>query len=134
MGCNDCQCLLAVVISIIVGIALGTLYAFGFLPLVGVATIGILIFAVIGLVLLTLISVFGGSKVARCICGNGNCLLAGIIGTLIFGIISLAVIELVVTIQGIIVVALLGFFTALYIISLTTLIRCLIDVNCRCRE
>lgn len=133
--CNrDCGCLLAAVISAFVGIIIGVLFYFDFIPAITTTVwiaFGIAIFALIALIS---IAAFGNQKVARCICRYGNCLLTGIIGTIIMAIATLAITLTTGNTLTAILIALGGFFTALLIIALICLVDCLIDANCRCRE
>ena len=131
---NDCGCLLALVIGLFIGVILGVVYFFGFLPTIALAIWALIVLAAVFLVLLVLVGAFGNGKVARCICGNGNCLLAGIIGTIILGIIALAVGVATATIATAIIVGLFGLFATLFIIALIILVMCIIEANCRCRE
>lgn len=133
--CNrDCGCLLSVVISVFIGIIIGVLFFFAFIPAITTVVwiaFGIAVFA---LALLLTISAFGGPKAGKCVCANGGCLLAGIIGTIITAIAALAI----TLTTGVVLIAILiglgGFFFSLLLISLIGFIDCLIDVNCRCRD
>lgn len=133
--CNrDCGCLLAGVISTFVGIIIGVLFYFSLIPAITTAiwiAFGIAVFA---LVTLISIAAFGNQKVARCICRYGNCLLVGIIGTIITTIVALTITLTTGNALIAILIALAGFFVSLLIIALICLVDCLIDANCRCRE
>lgn len=131
---NDCECLLALVIGLFIGVILGVVFFFGLLPTITLAIWFLVVFAAVFLILLVLIGTFSNGKVARCICGNGTCLLAGIIGTIILGIIALAVGVAEATTATAIIVGIFGLFAALFIISLVVLVLCIIEANCRCRE
>lgn len=134
MGNNDCWCLLAAVISLFIGVILGVVYYFGLLPAIATPILILVILAAVFLITLVFVGAFAGPKIGRCVCGNGNCLLGGIIGTIIFGIIALALELTTVTIARTIIVAIFGLFAALFITTLVIFVRCIIEANCRCRD
>lgn len=134
MGNNDCWCLLAAVISLFIGVILGVVYYFGLLPAIATPILILVILAAVFLITLVYVGAFASSKIGRCICGNGNCLLGGIIGTIIFGIIALALELTTVTIARTVVVAIFGLFAALFITTVVIFVKCIIEANCRCRD
>lgn len=134
MGNNDCWCLLAAVISLFIGVILGVVYYFGLLPAIATPILILVILAAVFLITLVYVGAFAGSKIGRCICGNGNCLLSGIIGTIIFGIVALALELTAVTIARTVIVAIFGLFAALFITAVVIFVKCIIEANCRCRD
>lgn len=133
--CNrDCGCLLAGVISVFAGIIIGVLYYFGFIANIVTAVWVALGIAIFNLIFLILISVFGDQKALRCLCKYGECLLTGIIGTIITATAALAITLTTGSTLIAILIALVGFFAGFLILSLIYLIKCLIDINCGCRE
>ena len=131
MCCNrDCGCLLAAVVSIFLGIIIGVLFFFGFIPTIipGIwIAFGIAVLSFIGV---TIIATMNDREVMRCLCQYGRCLLTGIVGTILTTIVAL-VIELTIgEILPTIIIAILGFFFILLIIAIVLFIRCLIELNC----
>ena len=135
MCCNrDNGCLLATVVSIFLGVIIGVLFFFEFIPAILVGTWIAFGVAVLSLIGITAIAVAENKKGERCMCEYGGCLLAGIIGTIVSTLIALAVGLTAGVVLSAIIVAVLGFFFSLLIITVVLFIRCLIDANCRFRE
>lgn len=129
---RGCNCLVAIIIAIFLGIILGALAFTG--TLTSIATLGWIAFGIAGvsLILLTLIAAFSGNRAGRCVCCYGKCLLAGIIGTLIAVFAGIAF-----TLTGIalaIVVGIGAIFAIFLLLSIIQFVICLIDNTCRCRE
>ena len=131
MCCNkNISAIIFAVISIIAGIAVGLIYAASIIEQITAivwAAFGIGLLAIISLLLVSLLSRNDASK---CLCKNGDYLLFGAIGGIIFSIISLAV-----TINTTLISVLLGITTCFFvftILSLTKMIACLIDATCYC--
>ncbi len=130
--CNrDCDCVLGVIISLFLGVIIGVLFYFSLIPTITPALWIAFGLAALALVLIVGISLFGTPK---CVCRNGKCLLAGIIGTLITTTISLAVTLTATSVIYAIIVGLTGFFFSLLIISFASLINCLVEAQCSKRE
>ncbi len=134
MGNNDCWCLLATVAGIFIGVILGLVYFFGLIPAVLTSVNALIVLAAVFLVVLILIGATAGTKVARCVCGNGNCLLAGIVGTIVVGLIATAVNLATITIANAVIIGLFGLFATLFIIAAVVFAKCIIETNCRCRD
>lgn len=129
--CNrDCDCVLGVIISLFLGVIIGVLFYFSLIPTITTALWIAFGLAALALVLIVGISIFGTPK---CVCGNGKCLLAGIIGTLVTATISLSLTLTATSVIYAIIVGLTGFFFSLLLISFIYLISCLIEAHCNTR-
>ena len=125
------SCLISVAISIVLAIASALAFFGGFLP-------GIISFVIAALILTALtalvIALVKGYRQDFCLCNNGICMVAGIIGTLLFGLIALAVeLEAGFALPAILI-GLLSFFAALVLSSLTDLLICLTRSTCGHKE
>ena len=135
MCCNrDYGCVLATVISIFLGVIIGVLFFFELIPTIIPAiwiSFGISVLSLVGVVILSSADI---DRCNQCLCMYGNCLLAGIFGTLILSIISLAITLTAGAVLSALIIAVLVFFLSLLIITLLIAIKCIIEVNCRYRE
>ena len=111
------------------GAIVGTLFAFGFIPFIGIA-----VWISLGLAILFLLILVAGiflassercSAVARCVPTNAICLLAGIIGTIILSLAALSIFLIPIFISVIILLALGAAFFAFMVISLISFISCI---------
>lgn len=134
-GFNACG-FIGIIISIILSALVGTLFIFGFIPFIELATwivfglaILILFFLVLGAFLA---GVTKSDALSKCLCQNGCYLLVGVIGTIISTLILLSsVLSLcILTILPFVVVA--TFFFSLMIIALIALLSCIISRQCSC--
>ncbi|MBR2744242.1 MAG: hypothetical protein IKE01_02960 [Clostridia bacterium] len=126
---------IGVILSLVAGVAVGILFAFGFIPIAlnfitialvfSVVTIGILIFS-----LFTANVVKGNNAFYKCACKYAKLLLAGSIGTFLSTTISAIIGVTVFTIPATIFVALAAFFFVMMITALICLISCIIDKTC----
>ncbi|WP_294378398.1 hypothetical protein [uncultured Clostridium sp.] len=128
-------CIIEILISIVIGIIAGIVFTNGLL--VSVTT-----FAIIALIATAVISVIFtllilGAKAfgkctgfERCICKNGGCLLASIIGTLLSGTAILIIEISTASIVSILSVGFAAFFFVWMILSIISLIGCLIRDIC----
>lgn len=129
---KNCNCLVALIVAIFLGVILGALAFTG--TLTSIATLGWIAFGVTGvtLILLTIIAAFAGNKTGRCVCCYGRCLLTGIVGTFITLLIGIAF-----TLTGIalaIVVGVGAIFAIFLFLTFIQFVICLIENTCRCRE
>ena len=138
MNCNKCyngiNVILAVIISTIVGVAVGILFSFGLIPVtLNLIRIALIISVIaIGILLSTILSANWARecKVIRGICWAGKMLLIGAIGTLLSGTI-VAVIGLTeVPVLSAVFVGLTAFFFIWTILYIIFLIKCLICKIC----
>lgn len=132
--CNKglCGCMCSLIIGIIGGIIIGIAYFF----LASTLSLPTILWTAFGLAVLELVSLIyilnnkeSDNKKDKCICKYGNCILIGVIGTLIFELI-LAVIT-VGTVVTAILIGIAGLFFVIAIVSLIKLIFCLINASCR---
>jgi len=131
---NDCGCLISLVISSILGAIVGFIaFTTG---IIGITTVIWIAFglAVGALVLLAILSVVTSGKEQRCICNNGTCLAIGAIGTIIAAIIALAITITTGVIATAVLIGLGVLFLGLTLFGLLSLILCLVDAACMCRE
>ena len=134
-----CGCLASLTLGIIGGIIIGITFFF----LGATLSLPLILWTAFGLTLFSLaVLIFIASnneyykKTDRCICKFGNCILIGVIGSLIFELI-LAVATLGVIATAVLLgIGAIFFITA--IISLLRLVFCLVNSNCMklpcCRE
>jgi hypothetical protein len=120
---------IGLVVSIVFGALIGVLFNLGLIPFI-VTTVWIVFgLAVLALILLVwgvyLASVSPPGVLRICVDRKGLCLLAGIIGTLIFSIVALSI-TLTTTILITIIIAILAFFFALMLLAIIALLRCII--------
>lgn len=128
-------CLLPVVIAVILGIVIGTLFFAGIIAsgIIAVPLLIGIIFAIITLILLYNTAAFGNKKETKgCICEYGRCLALGGFVTLVSSFLALTFVETIVA--GEIVSALLigffGFGLILNFLSFVGLLVCLVRNNC----
>lgn len=132
--CNKglCGCACSLTLGIIGGIIIGVVYFFLAatlsLPVILWTAFGLTLFALAALIFL-LNNEDTERKIDRCICKFGNCILIGVIGTLIFELI-LAVITAGVVVTSILI-GIAGAFFVIALVSLIRLIFCLVNANCR---
>lgn len=140
MNCRDCcrsTICLEVVISVVLGAAVGVLYAFGFIT--ALTTVVWILFglAVLNLILLVAglytASIFRRTPLARCLCCKGGIFLAGIIGTIVMALVLLSI-TIIISDTVAALVALLVFFAALMGIESILFIKCLICELCPWRN
>ena len=126
-------CCIGVIISLLVGVIVGVLYAFGLFTPLGAALWIVLGFAVLALLFVEAAVIFGAisckNPISDCLCRGLCCLLTGIIGTILL-VIILNSIAIAVTTAVIILVGILAFFFTLTLISLIALIRCIVRDMC----
>ena len=142
MECYNCSyggrgiCIIEVIISIIVGVVVGILFANGVITaltgFIGVA----LVISVIGIAIL-IGSLFASNLLdecnsfRKCICKVGTCLLVASLGGLIAGAIAVILDITAVAIASILAVGFTAFFFIWIILSIFSLILCLIKETCR---
>ncbi len=126
MSCSRCECAyLAVIAGIIAGVALGVLYALGF-----VAT-GIIFWAflAIGLVGVFLAPLYAGSDTCingdRCFCSYRRLFIVAAVGAIVTAVAGLIVEALGSVVATAIVLGLATFFSVLLVVLLICLARCL---------
>lgn len=131
---KDCGCLLGLVISAILGVIVGFLVYTT--EIVGITTAIWIAFglAVGAVVLLAILSVVTRGKTERCICNNGTCLAIGAVGTIITTIIALAITVTTGVIGIAVLIGLVVLFLGLTIFGLLSLVLCLVNATCMCRE
>jgi len=129
--CKNNTCLISVVISIIIAIALAIAFFVGVLPGILAVVVSALILAVVAVLSIILVN---GYRDNRCLCDNGICLIVGIAGTILFGIVSLAVTLTVGAILPTVLIALLGFFAGLTLTNLIALLICVAKSSCGHKE
>lgn len=142
---NECGCtknygsgcgILGAVISIIVGIAVGILFALGLIPFITVFIAIAIIFSVISLGIL-LVSLIGANVTKsynafdKCICSTGKNVLLAAIGTLLVTTVALVTGVVAVSILSIILVSISTFLFVWLVILITKLLWCVIDKTCR---
>lgn len=129
-------CIAEVLISIAVGIIAGIVFTNGLLASVtNFAIIALIATGVVSIIFTLLIlgaKAFGKCNgFERCICKLGSCVLASIIGTLLVGTALLIIqisVEAIVSILG---VGFLAFFFVWMVLSIVSLVGCLIRDICR---
>ena len=128
-------CIIEVLISIVIGIIAGVVFTNGLLAtVVTFANVALIATAVISIIFTLLIlgaKAFGKcSGFDRCICKTGGCLLAAIIGTLFAGIALLIIDISTGSIASILSVGFGAFFFVWMVLSIVSLIGCLIRDIC----
>lgn len=134
--CNlsACNCL-ACIAAVIVGVAVGALFYFGFLPniLTIVAPIvlrlGVLAIAFI-LTAQILSSLYLPNPLRDCLCGGISCLLVGAFGSVILAIAALSVALAPFNIIFAVIVGLGALFFTLLLTALISFIRCVLCKMC----
>lgn len=129
--CNNC--LAAIIIGAIAGVIIGLLFFFALIPGIITAIIVGLIFAAISLILITVIAAFAEKNAEKCVCKDGKCIVIGSIGTIVLGIVALAITLTTGSVGVAILIGLLGAFLVGTIISLLFLGLCLAKSNCKGR-
>jgi hypothetical protein len=131
-GCNcKCNCQLAATIaSVIVGVVTA------FLQITGIITVApVFLWVVFGIavvylgVLVVAAALSGREEASRCLCTALNALLIGILGTVLFAVVLLAVGIVATSILSAILVGILLFFFALTLTSTACLVRSLADCS-----
>ena len=134
MSCNSCcsntsNIWIEVLISLILGAAVGVLYAFGFVTAVATG-----IWILLGLAVLNMIfliaglftaSIFRRTPLSRCLICKGGIYLVGIIGTIVMALVLLSI-TIVVSDLIAAFVALLVFFAALMGVESVLFLKCII--------
>lgn len=131
------SCFLIFIASIVIGAIVALLFAFGLIPGIDIAFIAFLILAALLLLayiaLLALAATGRSRTLSKCLCAFGNCLLAGIIGTIVTAVIPLSII----LVPGSLIVAIIVFiaitFISVMIISLIALLNCILSKLCSMR-
>lgn len=130
------SCLLGVILGVIAATAVGILFSFGLIPI----TLNFIIIALVtsvvslGVLLGTLYAVKinnGYDCATKCVCSSGKCILLGSIGTFLATTLALTVGVATATIAAIIFVTLAAFFFVVMLVSVVSLISCLIKETCR---
>lgn len=125
---KDFGCLILVIISVIIGILVGIAFGTGIITGIIAALWTVLGIAILAILTLLGIAIFGRRDAEECLCRNGNCLLFGAIGTVIFSIVTLAL--TVSAIATAVLVGITAFFAILTILAFAKLIACLINEAC----
>lgn len=131
--CCDCKCNCpCAVASIIASVAIGVIAAF--LQITGVITVApVFLWVVLGIAvvyLAVLVATFGSARNregCECKCASIGALLYGILGSVLFSIVLLAVGIVATSVVSAILVALLVLSFSLVITSSACLVRCLAD-------
>jgi len=125
---------LEIIFSIVLGAAIGVLFALNLIPNITTA-----LWIAFGLAVLNLVSLAAGLRtasifkktpLARCLCCRGDIFLAGIIGTIITALVALSIVLVTTAIPIIILIAFAGFFTALMFTQHVLILSCLIGGTC----
>lgn len=136
---NACGICLSVLAAVIVATIVALLFAFDFIPSVVTVLWVLFGFAVLMLIFLV-VGLFSSSLawrsiLGRCLCCNGNVLLAAIIGTIITTVIALSITLVITSIFAIVLIALAAFFATLLLIEFIRLLSCLMNGLCwRCDD
>lgn len=131
--CNSNNCLAAIIIGVIAGVIIGLLFFFALIPGIITAIIVALIFAAISLILITIIAAFVEKDKEKCVCKDGKCIVIGSLGTIVLGIIALAITLTTGSVGVAILIGLLGAFLVETLISVLFLGLCLVKANCKKR-
>ena len=133
--CRNNVCVLPLIVAIILGVVIGTLFFFGIIA-VGIIAVPVilgLVFAAITLILLYVTAAFGMKKETKeCICDYGRCLAIGGFVTLVAGFIALTAIGALAAggILSAILIGIFGFALILNFLSSVGLLVCLLRSNC----
>lgn len=127
--CRNNTCLATIAISLVIGILAGIVFFGALLP-------GIVTIIIIGLLLAT-VSIFAillikGRKEELCLCEYGTCLVIGIFGTIVTGIIALSLVLLTGSILFAVLIGLFGVFLVLTLLNLALILLCVVRTNCSC--
>lgn len=129
---GSCTCILIWAVALILGIIVGVFSFTTAIP--GIITalwiaFGTGTFAVALVALLAI-----ATKIRKCLCRNGRCLIISAIGTIITTIIALSITITTASVLISILIAVATFFLASTIFNILKLLLCLVDVNCGCGE
>lgn len=129
-----CCCLVGVIISVVIGIAVGLLFAFGFIPNIVTSVwiaFGLSVFTLIVLITAMLVAACCESDaLKKCLRKNVLCLLVGIIGTLVTALVALSITLITSSIIVAIIMGLGAFFASLMLIALISFILCVVGNLC----
>ena len=125
---KDSNCILILAISAILGIIVGVVAYNVAIPGIIIAISITLVLAALVLVLLT--ALVTKIKEYNCLCNYSKCLALGIIGTIITGVIALAVTIVTASVAIAILLGLLTAFGLTTLLSFVGLILCIINKNC----
>lgn len=135
--CKSCltpSTCIGVLISIVVAIIVGVLFALNNIPLITTAAwiaFGLSVLSLIFLILGAFISALTlPNSLSMCLCKHVVGLLVGIIGTLVFTIIALSIVLCPLVISNVIIVALGTLFFTFLLIELISFIVCIICKSC----
>ena len=129
------SCIVEILISIVIGIIAGVVFTNGLLVSVTNFAIIALISTAVSIISFTLLllgaKAFGKCNgLERCVCKTGGCLLASIIGTLVASIVILIMEISTGSIVSILSVGFAAFFFVWMVLSIVSLIGCLIKNIC----
>ena len=128
---NNNTCFISIAISIVLAIAAALAFFGGFLPGIIAFVIATLILSALATLTMVLVR---GYRQDYCICDNGACLVVGISGTLLFGLIALAVeIEAGFSLPALLI-GIVSFFAALVLTNLIALLICMAKNTCGHKE
>lgn len=132
-GSNGCSCL-AIVLSIIVGVAAGVLFYYNLIPAAYTAAWFAFIFAAVALLFLIFILISCAMRspiIHDCMCRHGRCILVAAVGTIFtaFAYIAMSTAYFYV---DLVLVALIALFFTLLLAALASFICCLINNHCGC--
>lgn len=129
------SCIVEVLISIILGVVTGIVFSRGLIASVFNFSVVALVATAIAIVIF--VGMLFASKVLckynsfeKCICKIGACLLTAIIGTIIFGTVTLSIEIIVTSVISILSVGFTAFFFIWMILSIISLIWCIIKDIC----
>ena len=129
------SCIIEVLISIILGVVTGIVFSRGLIASVFNFSVVALVATAIAIVIF--VGMLFASKVLckynsfeKCICKIGPCLLTAIIGTIIFGTVTLSIEIVVTSVISILSVGFTAFFFIWMILSIISLIWCIIKDTC----
>lgn len=130
-----CNCV-TIIISILIGVAAGIIFAITQIPVIVIFSLISLIGSVVSLAfLLTSLGIANLGREAnafsKCICSEGKCILIGSIGTLVTSILSLIIGAAGGIIFSTLLFGLNVFFFVWTLISILSFIWCLINKTCR---
>lgn len=130
---KDCNCILILAISAVLGIIVGVVAFSVTIPGIIIAISVTLALAVLILALLT--GLVAKIEDYYCLCNYAKCLALGIIGTVITGVIALSATIVTASVGIAILLGLLTAFGLTTLLSFVGLILCIINQNCcRCKD
>lgn len=130
---NSCNNVIALILSVIIGIGISVLFSCGLLANICIALWISLLLSIISLValfvFLPLSSTNIFSSLKKCICKHGKSLIVGSIGTLVT---TIAALSLPVCFYSVLIILffLIGTFLSFLIISIAKFLFCLLIDNC----